>query len=206
MDVQMPEMSGLDATAAIRARERATGAHTPIIAMTAHAMSGDRERCLAAGMDAYLSKPLRPDDLTAAIDALLTAGPDARAERPAAAPRDTPAAAIDEARLLDDFGHNGNLLAQVIGVFLSDLPKRLAEIHAARESRDAVALGAAAHALKGSVGLFSMGAVYEAVRALERSAKAGDASAFDARQNDVESLLQALGLELEAVRNWVASQ
>ena len=65
---------------------------------------------------------------------------------------------------------------------------------------------AAAHALKGSVGLFSMGAVYEAVRALERSAKAGDASAFDARQNDVESLLQALGLELEAVRNRVASQ
>src|SRR5436190_293028 len=201
-----PVMSGLDATAAIRARERATGAHTPIIAMTAHAMSGDRERCLTAGMDAYLSKPLRPDDLMAAIDALLTAGPDARAERPAAAPRDTPAAAIDEARLLDDFGHNGNLLAQVIGVFLSDLPKRLAEIHAARESRDAVALGAAAHALKGSVGLFSMGAVYEAVRALERSAKAGDASAFDARQNDVESLLQALGLELEAVRNRVASQ
>ena len=206
MDVQMPEMSGLDATAAIRARERATGAHTPIIAMTAHAMSGDRERCLTAGMDAYLSKPLRPDDLMAAIDALLTAGPDAPDERPAAAPRDTPAAAIDEARLLDDFGHNGNLLAQVIGVFLSDLPKRLAEIHAARESRDAVALGAAAHALKGSVGLFSMGAVYEAVRALERSAKAGDASAFDARQNDVESLLQALGLELETVRNRVASQ
>ena len=119
MDVQMPEMSGLDATAAIRARERATGAHTPIISMTAHAMSGDREQCLTAGMDAYLSKPLRPHDLMAAIDALLTAGPDARAERPAAAPRDTPAAAIDEARLLDDFGHNGNLLAQVIGVFLS---------------------------------------------------------------------------------------
>src|SRR5205814_10583846 len=97
MDVQMPEMSGLDATAAIRARERATGAHTPIISMTAHAMSGDREQCLTAGMDAYLSKPLRPHDLMAAIDALLTAGPDARAERPAAAPRAPPAAATDEA-------------------------------------------------------------------------------------------------------------
>ena len=71
MDVQMPEMSGLEATAAIRERERSTGGHVPIVAMTAHAMAGDRERCLEAGMDAYVSKPLRPYELLAAVDSLV---------------------------------------------------------------------------------------------------------------------------------------
>ena len=71
MDVQMPEMDGLAATAAIRENEKSTGAHTPIIAMTAHAMVGDKERCLAAGMDAYISKPLHTDELFDTIEKLL---------------------------------------------------------------------------------------------------------------------------------------
>ena len=71
MDVQMPEMDGLEATAAIRERERATGGHLPIVALTAHAMKGDAERCLEAGMDAYLAKPLQPRELVAAIDAVV---------------------------------------------------------------------------------------------------------------------------------------
>jgi CheY-like chemotaxis protein len=70
MDVQMPEMDGLEATAAIRVQERMTGTHMPIIAMTANAMQGDAEQCLAAGMDAYLAKPMRPDDLYTAIEQL----------------------------------------------------------------------------------------------------------------------------------------
>src|SRR4029077_3496918 len=71
MDVQMPEMSGLEATAAIRERERSSGGHIRIVALTAHAMTGARERCLEAGMDAYVSKPLRPDELLAAVDSLV---------------------------------------------------------------------------------------------------------------------------------------
>jgi CheY-like chemotaxis protein len=70
MDVQMPEMGGFEATAEIRARESLKGTHIPIVALTAHAMSGDRERCLAAGMDGYVSKPINPPELFAAIESL----------------------------------------------------------------------------------------------------------------------------------------
>jgi two-component system, sensor histidine kinase and response regulator len=77
MDVQMPRMDGLTATAAIRAREKITGAHLPIVAMTAHALKGDRERCLEAGMDSYLSKPIRTAELFATIETLI-ANPAAR--------------------------------------------------------------------------------------------------------------------------------
>ena len=74
MDVQMPEMDGIEATAAIREMERATGKHTPILAMTANAMSGDRERCLKAGMDGYLAKPIQMEELTMAIERTIALG------------------------------------------------------------------------------------------------------------------------------------
>jgi CheY-like chemotaxis protein len=86
MDVQMPEMDGFEATAAIRAAERAHGGHIPIVAMTAHAMSGDEERCLAAGMDAYLSKPIEPRHLFALLDELATATANASEPRGGEAP------------------------------------------------------------------------------------------------------------------------
>jgi CheY-like chemotaxis protein len=72
MDVQMPGLDGFEATAAIRAREQPSGAHIPIIAMTAHAMKGDQERCLAAGMDGYMSKPVKTEKLHALLDRLST--------------------------------------------------------------------------------------------------------------------------------------
>jgi CheY-like chemotaxis protein len=74
MDIQMPEMDGLQATATIRARERQTGGHLPIVAMTAHTMSGDQEHCLAAGMDAYISKPIRVDQLLEIVTSLAQSG------------------------------------------------------------------------------------------------------------------------------------
>jgi two-component system sensor histidine kinase/response regulator len=82
MDVQMPDMDGLEATTHIRAQERSTGAHVPIIALTAYAMKGDRERCLAAGMDGYLAKPIHAQDLWAAIVRVLTDRPHSRLRSP----------------------------------------------------------------------------------------------------------------------------
>jgi two-component system, sensor histidine kinase and response regulator len=207
MDVQMPEMDGFEATAAIRARERETGVHTPIIAMTAHAMAGDRERCLAAGMDAYLSKPLRPADLMATIGLFMRDADAAPAPPAAAAAPQTPSSeSIDEAALLDDFGRNSKVLTDVVGVFLADAPRYLERIRAASASGDAGAIADAAHALKGSVGLFTAGVPYEAVRALEQSAKARDRSAFDARVTDVELALSSLCLELEQMRERLVSR
>jgi two-component system, sensor histidine kinase and response regulator len=80
MDVQMPEMDGFQATAAIRVKEKSTGTHIPIVAMTAHALKGDEERCIAAGMDAYVAKPIRPADLFAAIERLMDAKEEAERE------------------------------------------------------------------------------------------------------------------------------
>jgi PAS domain S-box-containing protein len=190
MDVQMPEMDGFEATAAIRQRERATGTHIPIVAMTAHAMAGDRERCLAEGMDAYVSKPLRPDDLLATIDSLF----------PPASDRSS----VDRPALFADFGHNPAVLAEVIRVFLSDAPGQAAALRAATAAADAGSIAVAAHALKGSVGLFSKGAAYEAARALEQAARAGDLTAIDARSAVVQDELTRVCADLEALLTTLA--
>jgi two-component system, sensor histidine kinase and response regulator len=86
MDIQMPEMDGFEATAARRVQEEATGTHVPIIAMTAHAMQGDRERCLEAGMDGYVAKPIRAKELFEALESLTPAITDAGTDAPAAQP------------------------------------------------------------------------------------------------------------------------
>jgi PAS domain S-box-containing protein len=185
MDIQMPQMDGFEATAAIRQRERATGAHIPIVAMTAHAMAGDRERCLEEGMDAYVSKPLRPDDLFVTIEGLFAPEHDR--------------SSVDGARLSADFGHNQTVLAEVIRVFLSDAPAQAAALRAATDAGDAGSIAAAAHALKGSVGLFSKGAAYEAARALERAARAGDLAGAGARSAQVQDELLRVCADLEAL-------
>ena len=205
MDVQMPEMDGLEATMTIRERERVHGGHVPIVAMTAHAMAGDRERCLAAGMDGYVSKPLRADELHAAIER--ACGPTDGATRSVpsgglgASPRAEPpppdaATVIDEASLLAAFGGNRQVLADVAGVFLADAPRMVGELQEAVAARDADRIAAAAHALKGSAGLFSTGSAYAAARDTEQQARKGDLAASEesaARLEDgVAHLVRAL--------------
>ena len=165
MDVQMPDMDGLEATAAIRKLEKKTGAHIPIVAMTAHAMKGDRERCLRAGMDAYVSKPIQPHKLFGTIESL----------RSASARRVTPAEpVIDVDALLAGVGGDRKLLTKLTGLFLEDLPLIRSRIKQALDKRNARELAQGAHALKGSVGMFSTKGAFEAARALEAMGKKGN--------------------------------
>jgi signal transduction histidine kinase/DNA-binding response OmpR family regulator len=144
MDIQMPGLDGLAATAAIRAREQ--GTHTPIIAMTAHAMRGDRERCLAAGMDSYVTKPLKAADLVAAIAQLLPAAPLPRT------PAGTPP--VDMSAALRSVEGDQGLLENLFEAFQQDYPRQLAEIQAAIGTGDAERTARVAHSVKGVVGYF----------------------------------------------------
>ena len=164
MDVQMPEMDGLDATSAIRAWEKTAGTHTPIIAMTAHAMKGDRERFLAAGMDGYTSKPIRIGELEHAIAQLIS--PTNSAKVPVSE-ADQADGAIDHTALLAGVDGNRRLLRELVRLFLADCPRRLAEIKEAIRRGDAGALERAAHALKGSVGNFAAKNAFAAAQRLE---------------------------------------
>jgi CheY-like chemotaxis protein len=165
MDVQMPEMDGFEATAAIRARERQTGAHVPVIAMTANAMKGDREQCLEAGMDSYVSKPLRPEDLFAVLEgAVPEAEPAARNGPPDPPDPDV----FDPVVALKRFGGDPELMRELAGVCVEECPKLMARIRRAVEDKDGAKLRIAAHALKGAVGTFEARTTFEAAWRLEQ--------------------------------------
>ena len=191
MDVQMPEMDGLTAAAAIRKKEKTTGAHIPLVAMTAHATKGDRERCLAAGMDAYISKPIQTQKLFETIESLTAAapGPGERGE--------APLPVIDEAALLPGVGGDRKLLRELAELFLEDAPGVLSRIKRALSRRDARELTAAAHALKGSVGMFSTKSAFEAARALEDMGKRGNLAegkkAYEVLEREMAQLVKAIG-------------
>jgi signal transduction histidine kinase/CheY-like chemotaxis protein len=190
MDLQMPVMGGIDATLAIRAREQATAEHVRIIAMTAHAMNRDRERCLAAGMDGYLSKPIDPQLLFALVEDELIAEP---VVRDAGVPG---TAIFDAGALRHRLSGSESLMTEVIHVFIEDLPARLTAIKTAATARDRDALQSAAHALKGAAANLAADRLAAAASVLERVAVASHFEAADAacRQLSVEAahLLDAL--------------
>ncbi len=204
MDVQMPEMDGLEATAAIRARERGTGEHVPIVAMTAHAMQGDRERCLDAGMDAYVSKPIRADALFATLhDLLSTEGEVPAVASDGAAPRAEASAVLDVDEAVGRLGGDRELFVELAATFLGQLPTWVSAIRGAVARGDAKQLSAAAHPLKGSLGTFAAKPAAEAAARLEAMGRAGDLSnapvALDCLERELARLTPALS-ELAAVR------
>ncbi len=193
MDVQMPEMGGFEATAAIREGEKGTKTHLPIVAMTAHAMKGDRERCLHAGMDGYVPKPINARELFQAIDRAM--GVRSSLDVPASNPP-RPDAAFDRAAALARVGDDLDLLLDMSKLFLDLCPGLMQDIAAAIEAGDAKALRAAAHALKGSVGNFSAPGAFDAAQRLETLGEGGDLEsagpAYAALQKEIDRLSRAL--------------
>jgi PAS domain S-box-containing protein len=189
MDVQMPELGGLEATAEIRARERRTGGRAYIVAMTAHAMTGDRERFLAAGMDGYLSKPIDPEMLFAVVEqdrAIVSVSP----------PLPEP---VDRIAFLERLGGDEELMVDVIRLFLEDCPQRLVDIKAAVDQRDAERLRTAAHALKGAAANLSAGALFQAAATLERI---GTEARLDAAPAAWRALSTEASLAMDVLRRF----
>jgi two-component system sensor histidine kinase/response regulator len=184
MDLEMPEMSGFEATAAIRARERQTGRRVPILALTAHAMKGDRERCLAAGMDGYVAKPIQARELYQAIAKLVPSA--ATTDRESA-----PAPAVhDRGEALEHVGGDVQLLRELSQVFLQDCPRMMEEVVEGLCAADAAKVKRGAHSIKGAAGILGGKAAFEAAQRLEAIARQGDLS-------QAESAWQALRQALE---------
>ena len=168
MDVQMPEMDGLEATAAIRRYERRTGRHMPIIAFTAHAMKGDRDRFQAAGMDGYVSKPMRLPELYNAIAACV--------------PEELPPAEVvveqfNLATLLASMGGDRQLLDGILAAFDSQSTSLLRELHEAISLRDGERVTRTAHSLKGILASLTAGTAAATAEKVEQRGSQGD---FDA--------------------------
>ena len=189
MDVEMPEMDGIEATRAMREKEKAAGGHTRIVAMTGHTTARDHKRLLEAGMDAHIAKPFEADALWEILE-----GDGERASQPAPAQATAESAAKDEfeSALLARVRGDRKLLDTLIRLFQAECPKKLKETRKAVAGRDARALAGAAHAVKGLVGNFGAKSALAAAGELEAMGWNGDLSAagqaFDALENEIRAL------------------
>ena len=202
MDCQMPEMDGYEATAEIRRRESGSS-HIPIIAFTAHTMRGDRERCLAAGMDDYIPKPVKSADLRRVLQEWqggATAAPPAEQgpEKNKESGKSVDQAVLARLRELNE-DDEPDILTELIDLFLRDTPPRLAALKDAIKEGDAQALSQTAHTLKGSSA--NLGATRLAALNAELQSKASDGSLEDASR-----LLAQLDNEFERVRHILESE
>jgi two-component system, sensor histidine kinase and response regulator len=198
MDMQMPEMGGAEAIIGIRNRERTTGGHIPIVSLTAHALKGDRERCLEAGADGYVSKPIVPAVLFAEIEAAVAGKP-----APPADAQSMEAVAISDT-LLARAGGSHEVLREIIELFLEDSPKLLNDIRTALANDDAQAAYRAAHTLKGSAGNFDAHEAVAIAQRLEARAREGNLEAaravFARLEVETNALLATLANTGEALK------
>ncbi len=194
MDVWMPEMDGLEACRKIRELEVPNGRRTPIIALTAHAIRGDRAACIAAGMDEYLTKPIRRQTLLEAIQRVTAAEP-----RPVVNPAGSsaPAVPIAENSLLGPWvGADADVLYKLGPVMIESTKTSVSDMYRALETREWITLEREAHSLKGSLGIFHAAPVVDTVRRIEECARRHE-------QGNSEVLMQRLQSELELVHREV---
>jgi len=196
MDVQMPEMDGLEATACIRRREKGGTRRLPIVAMTAFAMRGDRERCLQAGMDGYIAKPIQAAELYQAI-ADFAPGQSRMGSSPSLP--DSQSAVIDVQGALAMVDGDAALLREMVGLFLMDCPGWLREIRAAAAAGDAARLKRVAHTLKGAVGYFGAPATVVAAQRLERMGRENDLTGVEEACGQLEAEIDLLRPTLDVI-------
>jgi len=211
MDVQMPEMDGFETVAEIRRHEcqNPQGRPVPVIALTAHAMKDDRERCLAAGMDGYVSKPVRRTTLFRTIESVLQGkgDPQPKDESPASPPKadsralpKTPSA-FDLPAALRRLDGDLDLLAELAGLFLETGPAMMEEIRRALADDNLEAVARVAHTLKSSAGNFDARSVFEAAMNLDMAARERDRPAVEKHWESLETDVAALANELAAYAN-----
>ena len=182
MDIQMPDMSGYEATRQIREQEKTSGEHIPIIALTARAMKGDREKCIAAGMDDYLSKPIRTNKLYDTInkfsaDQIMTDGRNDTQSQPKPKESKTKSdmeTAFDRVALMELVEGDQTMLKEMLKVFLEQAPDYLSDIHKAIAAKDGKALQQKSHALKGVVATLQAQPSFKLAKKLEETGEANN--------------------------------
>jgi len=202
MDVQMPVMDGLEATRRIRQMEQGFTRHLPILAMTAHVKAGDEQLCLDAGMDGYLSKPIRKEQLAQSIDRIIAARAAANSPPPAADLAPEEAAAEPEwdlATAMEAVDGDEGLLRDVIGVFLEEYPNLLRDVETALARHEAIGVQRGAHTIKGSTRIFGSPRVAAIAADVEQAGREGRLA--DAGQM-LPSLQAAVARLAEALRRF----
>jgi CheY-like chemotaxis protein len=186
MDVQMPEMDGLEATMLLREKEKVSGERQLVVAMTALVMKGDRERCMAAGMDGYLSKPIRPQELDEVLDSYLARGSEGFS---VAEPNDSPEASVSAKELLERIDGDRALLAELVELFRGDYPGQIRTAREAVAKGDAGTLQRVGHALKGTTGNLAAPIASRIADELESMGRTGDLALAGTRVTALEEEL-----------------
>ncbi|MGH9561551.1 MAG: response regulator, partial [Terracidiphilus sp.] len=202
MDLQMPVMDGFEAIRAIRAAELRGGGHLPIVALTAHAMQGDRERCLEAGADDYVTKPIRTADLFAAIERIMRRGETPQTINASRSNRAGDALDVDAA--LNRVEGDRELLDELVRLFVESSPAAMQEMRQALNERDAHCLDRLAHTMKGSSGSLGANRVSEAALVLEMRARSGALENAGELIDSLQSELDRVLPEMEALTRKVA--